>query len=79
MTSELLPAVELNPSSEPKASVIWLHGLGADGHDFGPIVPELRIPEAAGVRFVFPHAPMRPVTINGGAVMRSQRCNSLWV
>ena len=73
MTSELLPAVELNPSSEPKASVIWLHGLGADGHDFGPIVPELRIPEAeaAGVRFVFPHAPMRPVTINGGAVMRS--------
>ncbi len=71
MTAELLPAIELNPSSEPKASVIWLHGLGADGHDFGPIVPELRIPEAASVRFVFPHAPMRPVTINGGAVMRA--------
>ncbi len=71
MTSELLPAVELNPSSEPKASVIWLHGLGADGHDFGPVVPELHIPKTASVRFVFPHAPMRPVTINGGAVMRA--------
>ena len=71
MTSELLPAVELNPSSEPKASVIWLHGLGADGHDFGPIVPELGISDASSVRFVFPHAPMRPVTINGGAVMRA--------
>jgi phospholipase/carboxylesterase len=71
MTTELLPAVELNPSSQPKASVIWLHGLGADGHDFGPVVPELHIPETASVRFVFPHAPMRPVTIHGGAVMRA--------
>ena len=71
MTTELLPAVELNPSSAPKASVIWLHGLGADGHDFGPVVPELGISEASSVRFVFPHAPMRPVTINGGAVMRA--------
>ena len=71
MTTELLPAVELNPSSQPKCSVIWLHGLGADGHDFGPVVPELHIPETASVRFVFPHAPMRPVTIHGGAVMRA--------
>jgi len=51
--------------------VIWLHGLGADGHDFEPIVPELDLPDALAVRFVFPHAPMQPVTINGGAVMRA--------
>jgi phospholipase/carboxylesterase len=51
--------------------VIWLHGLGADGYDFEPIVPELALPDTLPVRFVFPHAPMRPVTINGGAVMRA--------
>jgi len=51
--------------------VIWLHGLGADGHDFEPIVPELALPESAKIRFVFPHAPMRPITINGGYVMRA--------
>ena len=51
--------------------MIWLHGLGADGHDFEPIVPELDLPDALAVRFVFPHAPMQPVTINGGAVMRA--------
>ncbi len=56
---------------EPQGSVIWLHGLGADGHDFEPIVPELRLPEALALRFVFPHAPMRPVTINGGMKMRA--------
>jgi len=56
---------------EPQGSVIWLHGLGADGHDFEPIVPELRLPEEFGVRFIFPHAPMRPVTINGGMKMRA--------
>jgi phospholipase/carboxylesterase len=55
----------------PVASVIWLHGLGADGHDFEPIVPELRLPPEFGVRFVFPHAPVRPVTINGGMAMRA--------
>lgn len=71
MTDSLLPAVELGPDGVPGASVIWLHGLGADGHDFEPIVPELRLPRDARVRFVFPHAPMRPVTINGGMVMRS--------
>lgn len=68
---ELLDAVEIQPTGEAKASVIWLHGLGADGHDFPPIVPALGIPKDAGVRFVFPHAPMRPVTINGGMVMRA--------
>ena len=67
--SEILDAVELHTGPEPSASVVWLHGLGADGHDFTPIVPELRLPLA--VRFVFPHAPMRAVTINNGAVMRA--------
>ena len=55
----------------PDASVIWLHGLGADGHDFEPIVPELRLPESLSLRFVFPHAPVRPVTLNGGMAMRA--------
>lgn len=54
-----------------RASVIWLHGLGADGHDFEPIVPELRLAPALGIRFVFPHAPQRPVTINAGMTMRA--------
>ncbi len=53
------------------ASVIWLHGLGADGHDFEPIVPELHLEPALGIRFIFPHAPQRPVTINGGMAMRA--------
>ena len=55
----------------PVGSVIWLHGLGADGHDFEPIVPELRLPDDLPLRFVFPHAPVRPVTINGGMAMRA--------
>ncbi|HXQ21991.1 MAG TPA: alpha/beta fold hydrolase [Candidatus Acidoferrales bacterium] len=54
-----------------RASVIWLHGLGADGHDFVPIVPELRLPDALGIRFVFPHASIRPVTLNNGYRMRA--------
>ncbi|WP_097459237.1 alpha/beta hydrolase [Mangrovitalea sediminis] len=65
----LLPCVEIEPRSPADATVIWLHGLGADGHDFEPIVPELRLPESASVRFIFPHAPSIPVTINGGYVM----------
>ncbi len=69
--SELLETVELETAPAPRASIIWLHGLGADGHDFEPIVPELDLPASPGVRFVFPHAPMRPVTINGGWVMRA--------
>ena len=56
---------------KPDASVIWLHGLGADGHDFEPIVPELRLDPGLNIRFVFPHAPMMPVTINQGFVMRA--------
>lgn len=64
-----LPAVELNPASPPTAAVIWLHGLGADGHDFEPIPPELGLPKDLAVRFVFPHAPKIPVTINMGFVM----------
>lgn len=55
----------------PRGSVIWLHGLGADGHDFEPIVAELHLPAELGLRFVFPHAPVRPVTINGGMSMRA--------
>ena len=66
---ELLPRVELEPAGDARSSVIWLHGLGADGHDFPPVVPELRLPESAAVRFVFPHAPSIPVSINGGMVM----------
>lgn len=69
--SELLPAVEVETGPNPKASVIWLHGLGADGHDFEPIVPELRLPAELPLRFVFPHAPVRPVTLNGGMPMRA--------
>jgi len=56
-------------SNELTATVIWLHGLGASGHDFVPVVPELNLPEKLGVRFIFPHAPKIPVTINGGVIM----------
>lgn len=63
--------VELETGPGPAGSVIWLHGLGADGHDFEPIVPELRLPEALSLRFIFPHAPVRPVTVNGGMEMRA--------
>lgn len=65
----LLPALELETGPNPEATVIWLHGLGADGHDFEPIVPELQLPASMSVRFIFPHAPQIPVTINGGYVM----------
>ena len=57
--------------TESEYCVIWMHGLGADGYDFAPIVPELNLPESPGFRFIFPHAPMQPVTINGGYVMRA--------
>ena len=63
--------VEIETGPNPSRSVIWLHGLGADGHDFEPIVPELRLPDSLALRFVFPHAPVRPVTINGGMSMRA--------
>ena len=68
--TELLDAVEIETGPSPVASVIWMHGLGADGHDFEAIVPELDLPGCA-IRFVFPHAPMQPVTINAGMVMRA--------
>jgi phospholipase/carboxylesterase len=63
--------VEVLTGENPQGSVIWLHGLGADGHDFEPIVAELRLPKELSLRFVFPHAPVQPVTINGGMAMRS--------
>ena len=69
--SGLLETLEIETGPSPRAAVIWLHGLGADGHDFEPIVPELAMPAAPGARFVFPHAPLQPVAINGGAVMRA--------
>ena len=65
----LLSAIELETGANPDATVIWLHGLGADGNDFAPIVPELRLPKSAHIRFIFPHAPAIPVTVNGGFVM----------
>ena len=68
---ETADAVVLAPATPASASVIWLHGLGADGNDFVPIVPELRLPAAPGIRFVFPHAPVRPVTLNMGMRMRA--------
>jgi phospholipase/carboxylesterase len=70
-THESADAVVLNPSVSATAAVIWLHGLGADGFDFVPIVNELRLPATLPVRFVFPHAAPRPVTINNGFVMRA--------
>jgi phospholipase/carboxylesterase len=68
---ELLETIEIDTARGPAASVIWLHGLGADGNDFVPIVRELDLTGLDPVRFVFPHAPMQPVTINNGYVMRA--------
>lgn len=67
----MLEHIEIEPAGEATASVIWLHGLGADGHDFEPVVPELQLPADHGIRFIFPHAPIRPITINGGVEMRA--------
>jgi len=69
--SKLLDAIEIETGKNPAASVIWMHGLGADGNDFVPIVNELELDGVPAIRFVFPHAPMRPVTINNGYVMRA--------
>jgi phospholipase/carboxylesterase len=66
-----LEAFEIETAASPDASVIWLHGLGADGHDFEPVVPELRLPPTLRLRFVFPNAPVRPVTLNMGMRMRA--------
>ncbi|HEV7631424.1 MAG TPA: hypothetical protein VGO41_00455 [Steroidobacteraceae bacterium] len=71
-TLETEDAVTLAPADgQVHAAVIWLHGLGADGHDFVPLIPELALPADARIRFVFPHAPVRPVTLNGGYAMRA--------
>jgi phospholipase/carboxylesterase len=71
MPTQLLPAIELSTGHQPQGTVIWLHGLGADGSDFVPIVKELRLGEDRPLRFIFPHAPTRPVSINSGYVMRA--------
>lgn len=71
MTQELLPSVEIQPKGKHKATIIWLHGLGDSGNGFAPIAPELKLPDELGVKFIFPHAPIRPVTINNGMEMRA--------
>jgi phospholipase/carboxylesterase len=67
---ESASAIEVETGPEPQAAIIWLHGLGADGHDFEPVVRELNLEALPPLRFVFPHAPMRPITVNGGMTMR---------
>ena len=69
--SQALETVVNETAANPQWSVLWLHGLGADGHDFAPIVPELLRPHWPAIRFVFPHAPMQPITINNGVPMRA--------
>jgi phospholipase/carboxylesterase len=71
MNATLPATVEVETGPNPVAAVIWLHGLGADGHDFEPAVPALLPSRAAALRFIFPHAPVRPVTLNAGAQMRA--------
>ena len=66
-----LETIEIETGAQPSAAVIWLHGLGADGHDFEPLVPELGLPAKPALRFVFPHAPVRPVSLNNGMRMRA--------
>lgn len=69
--SNLLPCIEIEPRDPATHSVIWLHGLGADGNDFVPIIHELNLPDNSNVRFIFPHAPIMPVTVNNGYEMRA--------
>ena len=71
MDQALLPSVEIAAKGEHKATIIWLHGLGDSGNGFAPIAPELKLPDDLGVKFIFPHAPIRPVTINNGMEMRA--------
>lgn len=68
---DLLPSVVVEAPSEHKATVIWLHGLGDSGNGFAPIVPAFQLPDELGIKFIFPHAPVRPVTINNGMQMRA--------
>ena len=69
MADSLIPHITVEPTNDAQFAVVWLHGLGASGHDFEPIVPELKLPASMPVRFIFPHAPERPVTINNGMRM----------
>lgn len=69
--SNPLATIELTTGPNPTHSIIWMHGLGADGNDFVPIIDELDLPETASIRFIFPHAPKQPVTVNGGFIMRA--------
>lgn len=69
--NNLLSYIDINPDIRPTHTIIWLHGLGADANDFTPIIPELNLPKSHGVRFIFPNAPIRPVTINNGYEMRA--------
>ncbi|HUH60324.1 MAG TPA: carboxylesterase [Candidimonas sp.] len=71
MSTKQLECIEIETGPAPTHAVIWLHGLGADGNDFAPMVPELQLRGAPAIRFVFPHAPVRPVTINNGMAMRA--------
>jgi phospholipase/carboxylesterase len=71
MTFDLLPAIEIETAPDPNVAVIWLHGLGDDGHGWSEIVPALNVPSTLQVRFIFPHAPVTPVTINNGYPMRA--------
>jgi len=67
----MIDAVQVEPQKTANAVVIWLHGLGADGHDFEPVIPHLNLPSTLNIRFIFPHAPVQPVTCNNGMAMRS--------
>ncbi|RMG91665.1 MAG: carboxylesterase, partial [Zetaproteobacteria bacterium] len=69
MKIPLLAHLTMETGPDPQYCIIWLHGLGADGHDFEPIIPQLQLPPDLAVRFIFPHAPARPVTLNGGYIM----------
>jgi phospholipase/carboxylesterase len=71
MSAALLETVVIDAAPEPEATIIWLHGLGADGHDFEPVVPQLQAAVTHPLRFIFPHAPVRPVSLNGGMPMRA--------
>jgi len=69
MTLHTLPHITIESATNPQASIIWLHGLGADGHDFESIVPQLGLPDDLAIRFIFPHAPAMPISLNGGYIM----------
>src|SRR5438132_12264485 len=71
MSAELLPAIEIETASHLDAAVVWLHGLGDDGRGWSEIVPALELPASLGVRFIFPHAPVMPLTLNRGYAMRA--------